>query len=342
VQGERLAAARPLAEDEERLLAEVLRTGRAAAQGQGEGERDEPGLMALPLHAGEMIVGAVLLRLSGALPDPWTRMLLEIVADEVGPSLRNAALHQVQVDIAARVQERLLPVRPPQVEGVEIAVDYRSNTDGATRGGDFLDFYHQTAGHLAVAVGDVAGRGVEAMATTFVAKHLLRALVTSGQISWPPQPGVALQELHNALLDELESERFVTALFLSMNIRTGALQLASAGHPAPFLVRRDRVERPLLLTAPAIGIIRSVELAPHPSETVTLAPGEAFLVFTDGLSEVRGEDGAFFEERLPGVLGDLRGRPAQDVVERVLAAAASFAAGPLADDLAVACVRRAP
>ena len=112
------------------------------------------------------------------------------------------------------------------------------------------------------------------MAITFVTKYILRAAVYGGQLSWPTNPGEALQELRTGLLEQpdfgADTERFVTVLFGLLNARRGLLQLSSAGHPTPFLVRAESVERPLLLTEPAIGVELGAALAPYPTETIQL------------------------------------------------------------------------
>lgn len=246
--------------------------------------------------------------------------------------------------VAAQLQRRLLPGEAPRLPGVEVAFRYRSASPGVLSGGDFVDYYTRPPStSLAFAIGDVAGKGVEAMATTFVTKYLLRAAVLGGQLAWPVDPGAALQELRTALLEQPDfgyhSERFVTVLVGLLSPRRGVLQLASAGHPAPFVVRRDRVERPLLLTEPAIGIELEAALAPYPVETLSLARGDLVLLFTDGLAELRDTQGRFFEEALPGVLDACRGASAAATVDAVLAAAAGHAARPPADDLAVLCLR---
>jgi len=340
VEGARLVAPHPLTEEEEALLGEAIatrRTRRSEAGGPGAAT-----LLALPLPSAGEVAGVVLLRPPEGAPDAWTHALLTIVAEQAGAALGNAASHQVQTDISRRLQDRLAPLAPPRLRDVDIAVEYRTGTPGAARGGDFVDFYHLTKGHLALVVGDVSGRGVDALARAFIAKHVLRALVAGGQISWPPRPGAALQGLHNALLDELDHEQFVTALFATLNLRSGRLLLASAGHPAPFIVGRDGVERPLLLTTPPVGAEPSAELSAHPTETYTLARGDTVLFFSDGLSELRDAEGSFYEDRLPEVLAALAGATAASVVARVLEDAAGFSAEPLADDLALVCLRYRP
>ena len=185
-------------------------------------------------------------------------------------------------------------------------------------GGDFVDYYSRSPGTLAFAIGDVAGKGVEAMAVTFVTKYILRAAVHGGQLSWPTSPGEALQELRTGLLEQpdfdADSERFVTVLFGLLSTRRGLLQLASAGHPTPFIVRATGVERPLLLTEPAIGVELGAALAPYPTETVELERGDVVVLFTDGITELRDADGRFFEDQMGGVLAACHDMPAADVV----------------------------
>jgi serine phosphatase RsbU (regulator of sigma subunit) len=235
-----------------------------------------------------------------------------------------------------------LPQKPPRLEGLDIAFSYRSASAGVLSGGDFVDYYSRSPGVLAFAIGDVAGKGVDAMATTFVTKYTLRAAVHGGQLSWPTRPGEALQELRNGLLEQPdfgpETERFVTVLFGQLDPRTGMLQLATAGHPTPFLVRAEAVERPLLMIEPAIGVELDAALEPYPTEILQLAEGDLIVVFTDGIAELRDADGRYFEDVMANELAGCHGTGAAGVVERLVRAGERFSARPPADDLAVLCI----
>lgn len=247
-------------------------------------------------------------------------------------------------DVAERLQRRLLPPAPPEPPGLDIAFSYHSASAGVLSGGDFVDYYTRPpSSSLAFAIGDVAGKGVDAMATTFVTKFMLRGAVHGGQLSWPTRPGEALQELRNGLLEQPdfaeETERFVTVLFGQLNPRTGLLQLATAGHPTPFLVRAGGVERPLLVTEPPIGVELDAALEPYPTEILQLAAGDLVVLFTDGIAELRDAAGQFFEQSMEEALADAHGQRAADVVERLVSAGESFSAQAPADDLAVLCIR---
>jgi serine phosphatase RsbU (regulator of sigma subunit) len=257
--------------------------------------------------------------------------------------LRMAKERATHVDVAERLQRRLLPVEPPRIPGLDVAFLYRSASAGVLSGGDFVDYYSRSPGTLAFAIGDVAGKGVEAMATTFATKYILRAAVHGGQLSWPTRPGEALQELRTGLLEQPDfgpdTERFVTVLFGLISTRRGALQLASAGHPTPFIVRSSTVERPLLLTEAAIGVELGAALAPYPTETVDLERGDVVLLFTDGITELRNAEGEFFEDEMAGLLAGRHDTPAADIVADLAAAGAAFSARPPGDDLALLCIR---
>jgi serine phosphatase RsbU (regulator of sigma subunit) len=247
-------------------------------------------------------------------------------------------------DVAERLQRRLLPAKPPELPGLDIAFTYRSASVGVLSGGDFLDYYTRPpSGGLAFAIGDVAGKGVDAMATTFVTKFMLSAAVHGGQLSWPTRPGEALQELRNGLLEQPDfdpdNDRFVTVLFGQLTPRTGMLQLATAGHPTPFLVRAGGVERPLLMVEPAIGVELDAALEPYPTEILRLAEGDLIVVFTDGIAELRDAEGRFFEGRMAEELAGCHGAPAAEVVAGLVEAGERFSARPPADDLAVLCIR---
>ncbi len=146
---------------------------------------------------------------------------------------RRLAEEAAAADIADCLQRHLLPPAPPQLTDFDIAFAYRSASAGVLSGGDFVDYYSRSPNTLAFAIGDVAGKGVEAMAVTFATKYILRAAVHGGQLSWPINPGEALQELRTGPPEQPDfsagAERFVTVLFGLVNARRGLLQLASAG-----------------------------------------------------------------------------------------------------------------
>ena len=254
--------------------------------------------------------------------------------EAAGAGRRLPADGDARLDVAERLQRRLLPAAPPELAGLDIAFTYRSASAGVLSGGDFVDYYTRPpSGSLAFAIGDVAGKGVDAMATTFVTKFMLRAAVHGGQLSWPTRPGEALQELRNGLLEQPDfdpdTDRFVTVLFGLLNPRT---RPAPAGHRrAPDAVPRARRRR----RAPAADhraghrrrARRRPRAVPHGDPAARRAATSSSL-FTDGIAELRDADGRFFEAYMAGVLAGCHGARAADVVARLVAAGERFSARP--------------
>lgn len=244
--------------------------------------------------------------------------------------------------IVDEFRRRLGPPQPPEIAGLEVACLHLPRGHEAARvGGDFIDFYSgRNLQQIAVVVGDVAGKGVDAAFDALSTKTATRTIVLG--LRWPPLPGEALREVHNALLDTtLKQGTHVTMVFGLMNGRDGSFSFASAGHPSPLVLRRDSVERPMALVAPAIGVIWEAELQPYPSESIQLDDGDGVLLFTDGIAEARDAAGRFYEDaRLLEALEELRGLPAAQLLQRLLADLTEFAGGPPEDDLALVFLRR--
>jgi serine phosphatase RsbU (regulator of sigma subunit) len=183
-----------------------------------------------------------------------------------------------------------------------------------------------------LAVGDVAGKGVEAARrATFVRTSLA---TFAGFIDEPCR----LLELANQVLVERTgtSSTFVTAVAVVLRPREGTLQWASAGHPPP--LRLDTGEmldgcRP----APPLGVDPMLRCdAGHEP----LAPGAGLLLFTDGLTEAHRPDHPLFgEQRLADALRELAGAAPDEVVRRLEADVHDHAGASLHDDLCIVAAR---
>ena len=241
------------------------------------------------------------------------------------------------------------PGEPPELAGLEIATLYRTRggderagtgeIDGF--GGDFIDFFTQSGlAQFVVTLGDVRGKGVGAAARARMAKYLVRAMLAAQR--WPLLPGEALRDIHNALLAvPHEPHDFVTVCIASVDARSGTVGLATAGHPSPIVVRRDHIERPLLFGNPALGVTEEAELQALPTDYVELSPGDALLLYTDGLSDVRDAAHRFYEDaRLDQALAELRGLPGAALLRGLVDDATAFGGRPPADDVALVLIRR--
>ena len=341
VQFDRLRAGTSLDRQEVKLAEAAIAEGRARIDTEEQQGDDVVSRAAVPLVTDGRTVGVVVLRSSAEPFAPWQLSLMDMLAERAAVALEHATLYQTQHEIARQLQERLLPAEAPVLEGLEIGVFYRSAGEGIERGGDFLDFFSLTDNQLAVAIGDVSGKGVEAMAITVMAKYALRAIVAT--LPWPTRPGEALRDVQNALFQQIDPDHFLTLQLGLLDTKRGIFLVTSAGHPVPFIVRAGAVERPLLVTVPAIGVQSAAEIDAYPVERIALEPGDAVLLFTDGIAELRDADGRFYEEtRMGEALDELRGLPAAQLVERLYADAVGFAAGPPVDDVALILLRYQP
>ncbi|GAA4977009.1 hypothetical protein GCM10023225_17300 [Kineococcus glutinatus] len=207
-----------------------------------------------------------------------------IVAAWAGVALERARLHEHTADVARHLQRSLLAGEPPRDERYAVAAVYRPGVETLEVGGDFYDVVDAGGGALAVVVGDVVGRGLEAAAAMGQLRSAVRALA-------PLRAGPAqLLTRLDAFADQVEAAGMATVAHAELDLATGALRYACAGHLPPVLVRaRGRGEgrgellwggRSTPLGAYAPGRSRGDAL-------VHLRPGDRLLLCTDGLVERR-------------------------------------------------------
>ncbi|HYX42986.1 MAG TPA: SpoIIE family protein phosphatase, partial [Pyrinomonadaceae bacterium] len=224
-----------------------------------------------------------------------------------------------EIEIAAEVQAQLFPRAVPKLSSAEIAAECR-----AARGvaGDYYDYIEIAPGFIALALGDVSGKGLSASLvmsnlqaslraqTTILAERLRvagRAAVASvaGQGSEVEAPcgvtGVdnacAVEEMVANINTQLEqstdANRFVTLFLALYDDHTRRLRYTNAGHNAPFLIRTDGTHERLDSGGTVVG---AFDFARYEESSVTLAPGDLLLIFSDGISEAQNADGAEYGE----------------------------------------------
>ena len=251
-------------------------------------------------------------------------------------------LNRERSEIARILQNALLPPRLPEVPGVELAARYVAAGEGVEVGGDFYDVFRTADGgdasssSWAVVLGDVSGKGPEAAALTSLARHTLRATaVLAGS------PSRALAALNEEILRQAEGERFFSVVLAELRPdpepdQGARLTLVRAGHPAPLLLRAagggEAVEE-LGEPGTVLGIRPDPKL---PEGTARLGPGDAAVFYTDGVTEARTPEGAFFgEEGLRATLEGCARLSADEIEGEVLA----FQRGAVRDDAAILVLR---
>jgi PAS domain S-box-containing protein len=201
---------------------------------------------------------------------------------EAALALRIAEDHQ----LIQSVQRALLPVRMPQVEGIQFAARYEA-APGSAIGGDWYAFVPLRGGRLGVAIGDVAGHGLSAVAEMAHIRFSLRSLSYLHD-----RPTDVLAEL-SELVRVFSPDTMVTALYGTLDANSGEFEFAVAGHLPPAICGPDSCELVSVRSDPPLGLGEVYE--PH---ALTLERDQTLVAFTDGLLERRSESIALSLQRL--------------------------------------------
>ena len=274
----------------------------------------------------------------GALTVPVTlseseRELLLALSTQCAQALERAGLYEYQHHVATTLQEGLLPKSLPEIAGAELAARYNAGARAMDVGGDFYDVFPRGEDWVMV-IGDVCGRGAEAAALTGLARHTIRA-----QAQHLEHPSEILRALHDAIVAEVgrDSARFVTAGCVLLG-RDGAVRASFAGHPPGLIARAAGGVDELATTGQLLGLLQHPRISDVEAK---LEPGDALVLYTDGVIEARRERELFGEERLTALVRDVgpRGLDADAIADAIREATVAFA-GSTEDDTAILVLRR--
>ena len=233
------------------------------------------------------------------------------------------------LEVARQIQFGLLPFEPYERPGVAIANAMRPAN---TVGGDYFDVIELAEGRLAIAVGDVAGKGMPAALLMALVQGSLRTLLSAGF------RGEELAAKLNAhLCATIPSNRLVTLFYGELEPASGRLRYVNCGHNPPFLLAQGASPARLSATAIALGITTETVFE---AMTVELEPGDRLVLYTDGVTEAENpKDDEFGEARLCGWLQGNRDEPGQRLVDGVISEVLHYCgtARPR-DDMTLMCV----
>jgi serine phosphatase RsbU (regulator of sigma subunit)/PAS domain-containing protein len=256
------------------------------------------------------------------------RFAQELAARAAG-AIENARLYTERSEVARTLQASLLPEELPDVTGWRFAASYRPGESGADVGGDFYDVFAVGDVHMAL-LGDVTGKGVAAAALTSLVRHTAKTAA-----AFDPRPCAVLNVVNRALR---QRPRIAPVTMLCVLLRGSELTLSVGGHPLPLLKRAGRPSEKVGRTGLLLGAVDDYP----PAEEVTLAldPGDALLLFTDGVTDTPGAGGRFGEARLRAAVDAAPAEP-EALLEAVSRALDEFAAGGGLDDRAMLALERA-
>jgi serine phosphatase RsbU (regulator of sigma subunit) len=290
----------------------------------------------VPLIARERVVGVLTLVSvqEHVRYDADTVALVEELATRAALAVDNARLFDSRHRIITSLQSVLLPPALPEIAGLAVAARYRVGEADIEIGGDFYDVIEVADGVWGIVVGDVCGRGPDAAALTGLVRHSVRTAVVRER--WPSR---VLGQTNAALLGQIDDGQFCTAAYLRVQVKAdrGVVHVtaSSAGHPRPLVVRADgSVE-----VVDCGGLLLGVAVDPSlRDEELELGPGDAIVLYTDGVTEARSGHEQFGEERLLAAVKALAGRSATEIAAGIDDAVGRFQDGA-DDDVAIVVVR---
>ena len=241
-------------------------------------------------------------------------------------AIENSRLFEERSRAARTLEQALRPPPLPEIPGWRLATMYEPASAGGLVGGDFYDAFPVGGGWMLV-IGDVVGRGIDAAGMTAMARYTLR---TAGAMTGDPQ--AALDRLNRWLL-EREDVSLCTAA-VAVLTDGGSVRLCSAGHPSPLVVTNGSVDA-WSVQGTILGAFADTSWDLSERE---LAPGEQFVLYTDGLFELPGPDGRLGEKRLRQTFAGIP--DPQAGVDRARAVLHEHAEGQFGDDMALVVVQR--
>ncbi len=302
-------------------------------------------LLGVPLAIKGVVYGVLLAKETNVLPEFHAKRieLIKGVAQQTALAIQNERLKQEMVgrerverefQLAREIQQTFLPEELPQHP--DWAIDRRWKTAREV-GGDFYDAFFTKDGRIALVIADVADKGMPAALYMTVTRTLIRAI--SQNLS---SPSKVLERVNELLEAETRNGMFVTAFLGLLNLHTGEIEYANAGHNLPLLFRKEKceVER-LEKDGIALGVL---ENAKYHDKKATLNASDSLLLYTDGVTESFSASGELFtESRLVEALLHSYHESATDLLEAIENSVHEFAGGePPSDDMTMIAIYRKP
>jgi integral membrane sensor domain MASE1 len=238
--------------------------------------------------------------------------------------------------ISETLQRGLLPANLPKIPGAEVAVASRPAGEGDIVGGDFYDWFASGTGSWDVMLGDIGGKGAAAARTTALARYTLRA-----DAAHEDRPSRILGLLNGALRRQAPGETCTVAYGRIIPKDGGGADLvvALAGHPLPLVIRSDGIVERVGVAGNLLGAVPNPLLA---DRRATLAPGDAVLLYTDGLTDAYAPQRIVSQDELVEAVASCAGGPAANIAAGVQRIVLEGNGNGPRDDITVLVLRIAP
>ncbi len=317
-------------------------------------------------------IGGVYLELH-SLVQPWdARSLANLypgvlsLAAQVASALHQASIYtqalayqkvSQELSLAGKIQASFLPDELPRLKGWQLAVTLLPARETS---GDFFDLIPLSGNKLGLLIADVTDKGVGAALYMALSRTLIRTYAV--EFDADPQPDVVLFAANGRLLQDARANLFVTAFYGILDLETGTLVYANAGHNPPYLLRaRDETgagdspgpeeagsapeaagARPIEALKPTGMPIGIDEETVWGQETIQLRPGDALILYTDGIPDAQNCQGEFFkEDHLLEVIAGSQGQQANEIQDYILEQVQNFVGdAPQFDDITLMILSR--
>jgi sigma-B regulation protein RsbU (phosphoserine phosphatase) len=265
---------------------------------------------------------------------------LAVLSTQIGAALQNIRLlaesverkvFEEELKIARQIQVQMLPGQPPSLAGYDL---YGVAVPSRQVGGDYYDFMVIDDRWLVLVVADVSGKGIPASILTATLQATVR---TGGDAQ--VDPARMMGRLNRLLYRNTSASEFATAFYGVLDLHSGDMRYANAGHEFPFVVS-GLGARALEESGIVLGCIEDFEYAVNRAH---LPPGAALVIFTDGVTDAETRAGENYGGgRLRALLESQAGSPARDLCRRVIEDVRRFGDGENQDDLTLVVLVRDP
>jgi PAS domain S-box-containing protein len=290
-------------------------------------------VLAAPLMGGHRALGVLALARDDDRPGfaATDVKVAEEFARLLADAMANAETSAREHTVAETLQRAVLPGTLPAIPGLDLAVSYLPASDGVHVGGDWYDVFPLGDSRVGLVIGDVAGHSVASASIMGQVRSMLRAYAIDH-----PHPGDALQRTNTALA-RLLPEAIASAVYAVLDLATGDLTYANAGHPPPLITSGPGHDE-YLDDAPGVILGASADISLSAGQR-RLSPGTGLLFYTDGLIEDRRRD---IDEGLSTLAATLRHSGA-GTADQICTAAESVLHGKpsRADDVCLLAVQLA-
>ena len=266
--------------------------------------------------------------------------LLSIIASESAQILENARLYKEEqaykdvlseLEVAKKIQQKLLPLELPKLEGFEVAA---INIPATEVGGDYYDCIEISNKKYALGLGDISGKG---MAAALLMANLQATL--RGQVIYNDSVSSCINHANTLLFKSTDSNKFATLFFTLIDTENKTLLCCNAGHDQPILLKKSGEIVRLKSGGIPLGFLKDFI---YEEESIVMETGDTLIIYSDGITEAMDDESReYSEEKLLALCKDFRDFSADEIKTRIMSEVQSHAQNVAqSDDMTLLILKR--